>query len=122
MPKLDPKVLIIDNEIEIAEIISDMIGSGYQKTIISDSQKAPDAMASNSFDLIITDLVMPVFSGIDIINYAKQSNLDAKIVVSTGYDISNNEVKKALEAGADSIITKPFDDLKGMIDNLMLQN
>lgn len=103
-----PTALIIDDEADIGEILETLIDEYFECTVITSGKDGLNQIKNNKFDLVITDLNMPDISGIDIIKATKIHQKSAKIFVSTGHGADDPEVKKALEAGADGFLAKPF--------------
>ena len=66
----------------------------------------------NSFDLIITDLSMPVMDGISMIKEIRKINSTIPIVVTTAFGSQNEEVAKLEEIGMSAYIMKPVDVMK----------
>lgn len=101
------KILVVDDEPQITRVVrSSLVSSGYEVEVASDGIEALDKMASWSPDLVITDLSMPRMDGIALCSEIRtQSNVP--ILVLSVKDQENSKVK-ALDAGADDYITKPF--------------
>ncbi len=106
----DESILFVDDEDTICRICADLLEDlGYAVHAIQESHAAlshfketPDA-----FDLIITDQTMPGMTGIELIKAVRQIRQDIPIILCTGYAKMINE-GKALEAGADAFIAKPY--------------
>lgn len=100
-------ILIVDDERDIAELISDVLkGEGFATTIKNDGQSAIDAVKHNSYDLILLDIMMPNISGIETCNKIRET-VSCPIIFVTA---KNQLVDKIVgfEIGADDYITKPF--------------
>ena len=121
-----PRILIVDDEPDYAEIISDnLVLMGHQVTICLTAREAINAFtmddANTKYDLILSDIKMPDMTGIDFFKqYKSLPNSNAKFVLMTGNaDIIS--VKKAFDLGVDELLSKPFDTeiLKLIIDYLL---
>jgi len=67
------KVLVIDDNIEITDMLSFYLeGAGYECKVLNDGREGLQAIKSDNFDLVLLDLAMPEFSGMDIINSLNQ--------------------------------------------------
>ncbi len=119
------KLLIIDDD---AEILSSMYNYFRKKNYdIVSASNGLDALKilqndQESFDLIITDLVMPNVGGVAIITIVKQKHPDTPIIAMTGWG-SDPELL-ASEAHADMVLGKPFKlaELEILIKQLISKN
>ncbi len=84
-------------------------------------QEAVDLASKNPYDLVLMDLDMPVMNGIIATKEIKQRFPDLPIIAQTAFT-SQNDQDKAIEAGCDDFIKKPFKkaDLIEMINKLMI--
>ena len=101
------KILIVDDEQDIAELISDVLNdAGFETTIKNDGYSAIEEVNNNSYDLILLDIMMPNISGIETCNKIREI-VSCPIVFVTA---KNQTLDKLLgfEIGADDYITKPF--------------
>ena len=100
-------ILIVDDERDIAELISDVLkDEGFTTTIKNDGYGAIEAVNHNSYDLILLDIMMPNISGIETCNKIRET-VSCPIIFVTA---KNQLVDKIVgfEIGADDYITKPF--------------
>lgn len=101
------KILIVDDELDIAELISDvLVDEGYETVIKNDGISAIETVKNEQFDLIILDIMMPGMSGVEVCNKIRENVSSPIIFVSA----KNQIIDKVLgfEIGADDYITKPF--------------
>ncbi len=103
------KILIVDDDIAIAELISDALcDEGFETEIRTDGRSAYEYIAgrSDDIDLITLDIMMPEISGIDLCRFIRGTVRCPIIFVSAK---SNTFDKIAgFEVGADDYISKPF--------------
>ena len=106
-----PSLLIVDDD----ENNRDMLGRrlqrrGYGITCASDGKEALQLLETQSFDLILLDIMMPGISGIDVLQAirSKHSMTELPVVMATAVDASEHVVN-ALDLGANDYVTKPFD-------------
>lgn len=100
-------ILIVDDEQDIAELISDVLKEeGFKTTIKNDGYSAIEEVKNNSYDLILLDVMMPNISGIETCSKIRE-NVSCPIIFVTA---KNQLVDKIVgfEVGADDYITKPF--------------
>lgn len=104
------KILVVDDDLFLLEMIGMIAEGKYDVTVVNSAQKAVGLLDNNSFDLLITDIVMPEMSGIDLIRIVKKNNLKIPIVVMTGAEsYIVNEVQKL---DVQQIVIKPITPTK----------
>ncbi len=109
MPKEPVKILIVDDDVSILTLLDEMFQSEEELSIEteSDSQAAYDLLSQASFDLLITDLMMPKVDGLMLLEHARATHPEILVVIITGY-ASLETTLEAIHAGAYDYITKPF--------------
>ncbi len=101
------KILIVEDEEPISNLIRmNLSKAGYQCRCAFDGKEAADMMATNPFDLILLDIMLPKINGYELLDYAK--SLDIPVIFITAMGTVDNKVK-GLKNGADDYITKPFE-------------
>jgi signal transduction histidine kinase len=99
-------IMIIDDEPEIGEVLSEILSTqGHQTCVFDSGRSGIEAFNKGSYEILITDLGMPGVSGWEVINIARQIKPGVVIGIITGWDISEEEVK---QKGVDFLINKPF--------------
>ena len=117
------KILIIDDEKDMAEGCSDILHTiGYKAFPVTSSATALDLMQQETFDLILCDLLMPEYDGMEVLQKAKLFAPHTPIAILTAYGTINRAVA-AIQAGAFDFIEKPFeiDKLKSVIEKGLKQ-
>lgn len=97
--------MIVDDETAMREILKIML-KDYRVIEASNGREAVEKYKKEKPDVILMDIMMPVMGGLDAIREIKKINPNAKIVAITAYASSKGE--KAIEAGVDLILRKPF--------------
>ncbi|RKY51840.1 MAG: hypothetical protein DRP89_08665 [Candidatus Neomarinimicrobiota bacterium] len=101
-------ILIIDDEQLIVDQLSLFLGKfGYNITGLSDSEEALKYIKENDYDIVLTDLKMPVVSGMDIIKAVKEKNSETELVIMTAFATVDSAIE-ALQYGVYDYIQKPF--------------
>jgi DNA-binding response OmpR family regulator len=102
------KILIIEDDEEMRSLLKDFVEEeGYETDSVEKGTYAFKKLMTESFDLIITDIRMPGFSGLEIIPGLKKFQPDTPIIVITAF--GGEEVHlRALERGADAYLEKPI--------------
>jgi two-component system chemotaxis response regulator CheY len=104
-------ILTVDDSASIRQAIRIALsGEGYAVTEAVNGQEGLDKGAMGGFDLIITDLNMPVMDGLDMIRELRRRPAGAGVPIVFLTTESDAEVKaQAKAAGATGWLTKPFD-------------
>jgi two-component system, OmpR family, KDP operon response regulator KdpE len=101
-------VLIVDDDPNIRKLLNaNLARRNYAVQEAVNGKQAIVSMEQNVPDLAILDLVMPGMSGNDVCVWMREQGLVVPIIVLSGYDEEDLKVK-ALDAGADDYVTKPF--------------
>lgn len=105
------KVLLVDDEKNILEVLTIFLErAGFDVKTLPSGDEVKDHLDKQHFDILITDLIMPGTSGIEIIKSTRQRYKDMIIVAMTGG--ARTELKsqdeEAFKAGANLCIYKPF--------------
>lgn len=103
------KILVAEDEpITAAVLKKKLIDEGYEVLAVTDGREAIEAIDIFSPDLIITDILMPLTSGLELIGIVK-SRTDKKIPIIVLSAMGQESiVLEAFEIGADDFLTKPF--------------
>jgi putative nucleotidyltransferase with HDIG domain len=116
--KGSPRILIIDDEETIRELLSSFLGKhGYLVQAVSNRSAAITELASKPYDVVLLDTRLPGENGIQLLRNIKKSDPCIEVIVITGY-ATVESVLKTLKSGAYDYISKPFslDELKIVID------
>jgi len=114
-PQLEPheatlRILLADDERAIAiTLADDLKRAGHDVRVASDGGEARDALAQESFDVLVTDIRMPVVSGVELLEAVKARGADTEVIIITGYGTIDSAVD-AIRKGAFDYILKPFDN------------
>ena len=102
-------ILVADDEIIMLKTIEHRLKKdGHTVVTSQDGRDALKNIASLAFDLVITDIMMPFASGLEIIDaIKKKAGKKIPIIVLSAMG-QENVVLEAFELGADDFITKPF--------------
>jgi DNA-binding NtrC family response regulator len=104
-----PSILIIDDDLRMRQLLGDtLLSEGFVPQLCGDSREAVNILAGRAIDIVITDLMMPHFDGIEILRKAKENNPDCIVILITGYGTIESAVE-AIRKGAYDYIQKPFE-------------
>jgi diguanylate cyclase (GGDEF)-like protein len=103
-----PRVLIIDDEEQIRNLLTDLLGSLYDCCTAGSAEEALAALSQDPFDLVISDIDMGRMSGLELVPRVHSLSPDTVVVMISG----NNDIEFAIQAlrvGAFDYISKPID-------------
>ena len=104
-----PSILLIEDESRLRHNLQVLLQEeGYWVVVTDNGAEGIKQLEAQSFDLVITDLVMPGVDGFQVLDYLNVHRPETVVVAVTGY-ISLESAAAALERGAYDYITKPFD-------------
>jgi DNA-binding NtrC family response regulator len=109
-PSMKPsfRVLIIDDENIVCERLSmEMERAGFEVEAYTESSRALQRMASQHFDVVITDIKMQGPNGIEVMNFVRENHPTTRVIVITGF-ATVETAREALKGGAVDFIPKPF--------------
>ena len=116
-----PNLLIIEDDAAFCQMLQKFLTKrGYD---VETSFTAPDAkekFENNTYDLILTDLRLPDYDGIQLLGDIKRVNPKTQVILMTGYAEVGSAVK-AMKKGAFDYISKPFtpDEIVMILDNAL---
>jgi CheY-like chemotaxis protein len=102
------RILIADDDETVLQFISDILcKEGYSVTPVKNGYEAFEKILVNDYDLIILDINMPKMNGIETVKLIREQDQFVYIFLISG-EAETEEIKKALNNGADNFIPKPF--------------
>ena len=102
-------ILVLDDDGPHAEAAAESLSrSGYDCTVATSGTVGIRLLDKNSFDVVLTDLVMRDLSGIEIVRKVKASTPETEVIVMTGYP-SYETALEAMDEGAYDYLNKPID-------------
>lgn len=102
------KVLIVEDDQDIRESVRDiLVGCGHEVMEAEDVVNACDLIPYNFFDLIISDYKMPLLSGLDLLSYLNDRQINVPVIWLSG-QIDPTAFRKAWKIGLFEFIEKPF--------------
>lgn len=103
------KVLLVDDEPLILEILSDVLSEmSLDITVCGNGVKALCALQQDTYDIVLCDIMMPEMNGLDCMKTARSKGIQTPFVFLSGYG-DNRKVREALQLGAKDFINKPFE-------------
>ena len=112
-------VLVVDDDEDMRETLFDIITeSGFRVAVAESGARAIEEVSVQPFDFVLVDLTMPGLNGVEAIREIKTIDPYVTAIAITGLGEADGQVSEALEAGADSVLHKPFeiDSILEMLD------
>jgi len=104
-----PAILLIEDEANLRHNLTVLLeGEGYRVSCAGDGAEGIRKLQEESFDLVITDVVMPEVDGFQVMEYLQDHVPDVVVVAITAY-VSTESAIEALRHGAYDYLAKPFD-------------
>ena len=106
---LAAKVLLVDDEIEFIDLMSQRLETRGLKVVTKSSgEEAVKAVADQSFDVAFVDLAMPGIDGIETLKQIKAARPDIEVIMLTGQATVKSGIE-AMKHGASDFLEKPVD-------------
>lgn len=118
------KILVVEDEQDCREGLAKILTrEGYEVVTAESGEDALMEVKRQDFDLIITDLIMPGISGIDVLKKVHAQNPDIPVIIVTGYGVVTHYFE-AMALGAFEYFLKPFrlDELRRVVSKALTFN
>lgn len=103
------RILVVDDDDHVREALVDELSPTYRVDAVGSAAEAFDAMASERFDVVISDLKMPDHDGIEVLDFAQIHQGDAVRILLTGY-LDERAHRALLRPDAPYKVGKPWHD------------
>jgi DNA-binding NtrC family response regulator len=103
------RLLVVDDEPNMLRLLKTILTdkTGYEVNTTNNPLEVSKLLQEDRYDLVITDLKMPLVDGIDLIEIIKKLDQTMPIIVITAYGTIET-AEEAIQKGAYDFITKPF--------------
>jgi len=103
------QLLIVEDDYRMRQLVKSLLEKeGYATTVTEDGRSAISILKERFFDVVITDLKMPLVDGMEVLGISKEINPDTPVIVTTGFATVDSAVE-AMKKGAYDYVEKPFD-------------
>ena len=110
-----PRVLVVDDERLVLRAVAEVLKRGGCEVVaIEDSVEGLAAALEPTIDVCVVDIKMPNVSGLEILSEVKQKRPEVEVIMMTAFATVETAVS-AVKAGAYDYLTKPFDDIDGVL-------
>lgn len=114
-------ILLVDDDQNVIKALKECFGQfSYGLDTAGTGDEALSKVFANDYDLVLLDVNLPDFSGMDVLKEVKKKKGELPVLVMTGF-ISTDSAIEAMKLGAHEFITKPFDldRLMGIVNRLV---
>jgi len=106
-------ILVVDDDEDILDLIERHLSNrGYEVLTAYDGEQAISLLDQLKFDLVITDLKMPKFDGMEVLRKAKEKDPNIEVVILTGHGTMDSVVEALRDGGAFDYLQKPLHNIK----------
>ena len=101
------RILIVEDDAELRQLFQHVLTrNGYEVAGVSDGQKALDALSADYYDLIISDIMMPVMDGYELVRSMRENNINTPVMMITAKD-AFDDMRRGFLSGTDDYMVKP---------------
>ena len=101
------KILIVEDDRELRQLFANvLIKNGYRADGVSNGREALDAMEKDYYDLIISDIMMPVMDGYELVRTLREAGNTTPVLMITAKD-AFDDMKMGFLSGTDDYMVKP---------------
>lgn len=109
------KILVVDDDPNILQVLAMRLESkGYEPVKVKSAELALQELQAGRFDLVVTDLRMAGLDGMDLLEELRRMDPGTPVIILTAHGSIPNAVE-AMQKGAFSYLTKPFEDRELMV-------
>ncbi len=102
------KILIAEDDRELRRLFAHvLIKNGYEVKEVGNGKEALDAMESNFYDLIISDIMMPIMDGYEFVQLLRESGNTTPVLMITAKD-AFDDMRQGFLYGSDDYMVKPI--------------
>lgn len=103
------RILIIDDEIKICEILKDILnGEGYETDFVVNGTEGLKKIQKNRIDLVLLDIILPDIDGLTVLKKIKEFDSEISVIMISAFGTVSIAVE-ALKNGADDFLEKPLE-------------
>lgn len=114
----DIKILVVDDDKVLCRALRDLlVAEGYNVSTANNGADAVALVNTGEFRLVMTDLVLPDTSGIELLKKIKQLDGTMQVIIMTAHS-TMQLVLECLENGAGDYLLKPFGDPQEVLDSV----
>ncbi len=103
------RILVVDDEPVVRELAVEILRrSGHHPQGVPTARLALELLEQEQFDLVLSDVVMPEMTGVELLYELRRRRHELPVVLMTGGSMEPERTTKAVELGAAGLLYKPF--------------
>lgn len=103
------RILVVEDEKRIAELLQKGLTEfGFEVIVAFDGDTGKRLINSGSYDLVITDIILPYHNGFELTRIVKEKDINIPVIMLTALGATDDKLD-GFDAGADDYMVKPFD-------------
>ena len=113
------RILVVDDEEIVRELTVQVLErAGYDVVAVESPERALELVDRESVDLVVSDVVMPKLSGVELLDEIRVRRPELPVILMTGGSPEPERTTRALQLGANGIVYKPFShaELRGAVE------
>jgi DNA-binding response OmpR family regulator len=108
---MKPSILIVDDEEHMLDLLTMILEDDFTVTTAKSGKAALNLLRTDSYDLCLLDIMMPIVEGLDVLRQMKKEKIEVPVIFISARAEVEDRVE-GLELGADDYITKPFEPVE----------
>ncbi|MCD4803356.1 MAG: PAS domain S-box protein, partial [Anaerolineales bacterium] len=106
---LHAKILLVDDEYSIRTTLGEFLkDADYEVDLAENAEQALDMLSMKDFDLVVTDIIMPRTTGVELLKAIRETAPEVLVIMMTG-EPTVETASEAVRSGASDYLTKPID-------------
>jgi DNA-binding response OmpR family regulator len=102
------QILVVEDDKELRQLFAHVLSkNGYYVTGVSNGREALDAIAESYYDIIISDIMMPVMDGYELVRSLRESDINTPVLMITAKD-AFDDMRQGFLSGTDDYMVKPI--------------
>lgn len=103
------KILVVEDNEMLGNILNILFErEGFAIDVTTNYDDAIEYLQKQTPDVVITDMILPFKSGLEVIRYVKENLKSTRIIAVSNLGFENELIIEAFKLGADDFVTKPF--------------
>ncbi len=104
-----PSILVVEDDASMQDFLTTVLEKeGYEVEWAAHGGVAKEMLEARTFDVVLTDIIMPEVDGVEVLDYVKGRKGDTAVIVMTGHSSVRQAVER-IRRGADDYFKKPFE-------------
>jgi len=105
------RLIVVDDEKDITDLlVRHFAFKGYDIVGVNDPRQALAMIEEENFNIVISDIVMPIMDGLELLRRIKNYNGGIQVIMITGY-VTMHNILTAMRRGAETVFFKPLNNL-----------